>query len=194
MRLRLGINTCFAVKRWPRPADWAPIVRERLGLDLVQHSLDLVDLDVDEAGRTRQAGAVIEAARANGLELHSTFTGLAAYSRNLLLDPDASARQAAQDWYRRAIAFTATIGAAGTGGHVGAFSVADWVDHDRRAERWADLRGPPPRPALRRGGVGPGVLPGAKPAGRRGSGAGGGGEGMVAGGWPRGGRGCAPRA
>ena len=29
---RLGINTCFAVKRWPRVEDWAPIVRDRLGL------------------------------------------------------------------------------------------------------------------------------------------------------------------
>ena len=34
MRLELGINTCFAVKRWPTPADWAPIVRDRLGLRL----------------------------------------------------------------------------------------------------------------------------------------------------------------
>ena len=41
MRVRLGINTCFAVKRWPRPEDWAPVVRDRLGLELVQHSLDL---------------------------------------------------------------------------------------------------------------------------------------------------------
>ncbi len=41
--MQLGINTCFAVKRWPRPADWAPIVRDTLGLDLVQVSLDLVD-------------------------------------------------------------------------------------------------------------------------------------------------------
>ena len=31
MRVRLGITTTFAVKRWPRPADWAPIVRGRLG-------------------------------------------------------------------------------------------------------------------------------------------------------------------
>ena len=43
MRLQLGINTCFAVKRWPHPDDWAPLVRDRLGLRLVQHSLDLVD-------------------------------------------------------------------------------------------------------------------------------------------------------
>ena len=49
MRARLGINTCFAVKRWPRPRDWAPIVRWQLGLSLVQHSLDLVDLDAASA-------------------------------------------------------------------------------------------------------------------------------------------------
>ena len=42
---RLGINTCFAVKRWPQPERWATLVRDELGLDLVQHSLDLVDLD-----------------------------------------------------------------------------------------------------------------------------------------------------
>jgi len=42
---RLGINTCFAVKRWPQPERWATLVRDEFGLDLVQHSLDLVDLD-----------------------------------------------------------------------------------------------------------------------------------------------------
>ena len=41
---RLGINTCFAVKRWPQPERWAALVRDELGLDLVQHCLDLVDL------------------------------------------------------------------------------------------------------------------------------------------------------
>jgi hypothetical protein len=42
---RLGINTCFAVKRWPQPERWAALVRDELGLDLVQHGLDLVDLE-----------------------------------------------------------------------------------------------------------------------------------------------------
>lgn len=48
---RLGINNCFAVKRWPEPERWAAIVRERLGLDLVQHSFDLVDLTVSSRVR-----------------------------------------------------------------------------------------------------------------------------------------------
>jgi sugar phosphate isomerase/epimerase len=134
MRLRLGINTCFAVKRWPYPADWGPIVRERLGLRLVEHSLDLVDLAVDDPAKLRVELADL------GLELHSVFTGLAAYSSNLLLHPAADARAAAEAWYRAAIAWTAGAGGLSVGGHVGAFSVADWIDPPARRERWADLR------------------------------------------------------
>jgi sugar phosphate isomerase/epimerase len=130
---RLGINTCFAVKRWPQPRDWAAVVRDELGLDLVQHSLDLVELDPasDLAG---QAGQVRDACDAAGLTLHSTFTGLAAYSSNLLLHPDAAARDRARGWYRRALDFTAAAGATSTGGHLGAYSVGDWRDPARRQQ------------------------------------------------------------
>jgi D-erythrulose 1-phosphate 3-epimerase len=110
-RYRLGINTCFAVKRWPEPKRWAEIVRDRLGLDLVQHSLDLVDLDAPRPLVERQAAAVRAACDQAGLELHSTFTGLAVYSSNLLLHPDPDLRAPAEGWYRQAIAFTATVGA-----------------------------------------------------------------------------------
>jgi hypothetical protein len=136
MRLRLGINTCFAVKRWPRPEDWAPIVRERLDLRLVQHSFDLVP----GAAPTVDARALARAAADAGLELHSTFTGLAAYSDNLLLGPEPAGRAAALAWYGWAIDWTAALGGQATGGHVGAFSVRDWVDPARRDERWTGLR------------------------------------------------------
>lgn len=144
MRLTLGVNTCFAVKRWPRPEDWAPLVRERLGLGLVQHSLDLVEIGWSDAPSdaliAAQARRVREAAAAHRLTVHSTFTGLAAYSSNLLLHPDEAARQRAAEWFRRVIAFTAQVGAAGTGGHVGAFGVADWQDPLSRQALGADLQ------------------------------------------------------
>src|SRR6266545_6284966 len=110
MRLRIGVNTCFAVKRWPRPEDWAPLVRDRLGLRLVQHSLDLVDTSAAAPGLEAQALVITEAVTGHGLELHSTFTGLAAYSSNLLLAHDAADRQAALAWYRSVIGFTAGVG------------------------------------------------------------------------------------
>src|SRR5690348_17372857 len=97
----LGINTCFAVKRWPEPERWVAIVADELGLGMVQHSLDLVDLDADAPVRA-QAEAVAAACAARGIAVHSTFTGLGAYGRNLLLDPDPVQRQRASVWFRRA--------------------------------------------------------------------------------------------
>jgi hypothetical protein len=134
MEIRLGVNTCFAVKRWPRPQDWGPVVRDRLGLRLVQHSFDLVDREAaDPAGFRDAVGTA-------GLDVGSTFTGLAAYSANMLLHPSAETREAAEGWFEWAIGWTADIGAAATGGHVGAFSVADWDAPRARAARWEDLR------------------------------------------------------
>jgi sugar phosphate isomerase/epimerase len=138
--VELGVNSCFAVKRWPLPGDWARIVRDDLGLSLVQHSLDLVDLDVAGPAAADQADAVRDAVRDNGLTLHSTFTGLTAYSSNLLLHPDAAARERAERWWERAVDVTAAMGAAATGGHVGAFSVPDWRDPGRRSFLEGELR------------------------------------------------------
>jgi len=140
MRLQLGINTCFAVKRWPMPDDWAPVVRDQLGLRLVQHSLDLVDLHGAPELMATRASDLKGAVTRHELALHSTFTGLAAYSANLLLAPDAVDRTAAEAWFRTAIAFTAQAGASAAGGHVGCFSVSDWDDATRRAELWAGLQ------------------------------------------------------
>ena len=136
MRVRLGVNTCFAVKRWPLIEDWAPIVRDRLGLRLVQHSLDLV---ADHASQADAAG-VAAAAGAAGLMLHSTFTGLAAYSNNLLLHPDPVDRQAAVEWFDWVIDWTAAVGGIATGGHIGAFSVPDSTDTWRREALWRELQ------------------------------------------------------
>lgn len=135
----LGINTCFAVKRWPRPEDWAGVVRDDLGLDVVQHSFDLVDLDGTPSWRDEQADELRAACDAADLTLHSTFTGLAAYSSNLLLHPDPRYRSRAAEWYRRAIEFTSCAGAPATGGHIGAYSVADWLDDGRRKDLAVDL-------------------------------------------------------
>jgi D-erythrulose 1-phosphate 3-epimerase len=138
MRLELGINTCFAVKRWPLPSDWGPIVRDRLGLGLVEHSFDLVSLDRDTSNR--DAAMVAAVARKYGLDVRSTFTGLAAYSSNMLLGPDPAVRDGAMHWFRGAIEFSESVGAVATGGHVGALSVADWRDSEARSERWEGLR------------------------------------------------------
>ncbi len=137
---QLGINTCFAVKRWPRPADWAPIVRDTLDLDLVQVSLDLVDLTQSDESMARDVDEHLEAADRHGIRIHSVFTGVAGYSTNLLLHPGERERDAAERWYERAIEFAAQLGVESVGGHVGAYSVPDWADAERRSMLWDELR------------------------------------------------------
>jgi sugar phosphate isomerase/epimerase len=138
MRLELGINNCFAVKRWPLPQEWARIVRDRLHLSLVELSFDMVDTCADSI--EAESASVSAVADKFGLTIRSTFTGLAAYSSNMLLSPNAAARANADSWFRRAIDFSGNVGAVATGGHVGAFSVTDWHDSKLRAERWDGLR------------------------------------------------------
>jgi len=142
MKLELGINTCFAVKRWPLPADWAAIVHERLGLRLVEHSFDLVSIGGSRGSTAleQEAREVSSAAQDFELEVRSTFTGLAAYSSNLLLSPDETVRSDAESWFRAAIEFSVAVGARATGGHVGAFSVGEWQNAGLKADRWTGLR------------------------------------------------------
>jgi len=141
MRARLGINNCFAVKRWPQPDDWASIVANDLGLEEVELSLDVLAGPDTPAGRDRLAERTRTALARHGLRADTVFTGLAAYSLNLLMHPDPSRRAAANRWYREAIALTARLGASAVGGHVGSLSVRDAADPATRAQRWADLRG-----------------------------------------------------
>ena len=136
---RLGVNTCFAVKRWPEPDAWAELVRRRLGLTLVQHSLDLVEPMSPPALLEREGAAVRKACGDAGLEVHSTFTGLAAYSSNLLLHPDPEARALAEVWFGRMIDFSAALGAGATGGHVGALTARDASNEKRRADQGRQL-------------------------------------------------------
>jgi sugar phosphate isomerase/epimerase len=140
MKVNLGINTCFALKRWPRPADWASVVRNDLGLDLVELSLDLIEGTETFSGRRDAIERTRAALDANSLSAHATFTGLSAYSLDLLMHPDPARREAALTWYRSVVDLTAALGAGATGGHVGAMSVPDWAFPERRAQRWEGMK------------------------------------------------------
>ncbi len=131
----LGVNNCFAVKRWPEPAVWAAVCRERLGVEAVQYSLDLTDLGLASSVLTKQARRIRQACADQGLRIHSAFTGLNAYNSNLLLAPDAADRRAAVRWYRKALWFTTEIGGKMAGGHLGALSMTEAANPVTRTRR-----------------------------------------------------------
>ena len=130
--IELGINNSFAAKNWPEPRAWARIVAEELGLCHVQFSFDLLDPTLPEPGLSVLCDEVLAAVESYSLRLRTTFTGSIAYAQNLLAHPNAIFRSQAQQWFEAALDVTGKLGAAGTGGHIGAMSVADYLDPDRR--------------------------------------------------------------
>jgi sugar phosphate isomerase/epimerase len=120
--MAFGVNLSFCVKRWVSAESWVPLVREELGLDLVQFSFDLIDptwpdellaeLAADLRRRTEEAGVVA----------HSAFIGLAHYTYNQLLHPDPRVRDVAESWLRRAYRFCAQAGMPRVGGPLGAIA------------------------------------------------------------------------
>src|SRR5579883_3530599 len=96
-QLHLGINVCFAVKRWPEPDQWVRIVKDELGLDCCQFSFDLLDPLLDEAAVLAYADEVRACAASHNLLVHSAFTGLAAYSWSQLLHPQESVRARSEE-------------------------------------------------------------------------------------------------
>lgn len=132
---QLGTNLSFAVKRWPEPEQWARVVRQELHLSLVQFSFDLLDPWWPSEVAVPLARRVRAACAHEGITLHSAFVGLAHYTYNQLLHPDAGARAAARTWFERAIDLAAEMGAEQVGGPPGGMSVADAAD-----ERTVDHR------------------------------------------------------
>ena len=137
--MRLGVNLSFAVKRWPEPAEWARIVREDLGLELVQFTLDLIDPWWPEALRQSLTRQVRQASEQWGIQIGSAFSGLANYCFNDLLHPDPAGRAASLEWWRRAADVAAEIGAGVIGGPLGGMSVRDAADPTRRERLYDEL-------------------------------------------------------
>jgi len=128
----LGFNNCFAVKRWPLPVDWAEVCAKELEVDLVQFSFDILDPTMSEPALAEMISQTVDALHETGLTIHSTFTGLAAYSRNLLTHPNPGMRADAIRWYAGAMEMTRKMGAKITGGHLAALSRRDYADVERR--------------------------------------------------------------
>ncbi len=135
----VGLNLCFAIKRWPEPEEWARIVADELDVKSVQFTMDLIDPWWPESDRRAMAGRVRTAAAARGIAIHSVQIGLAGYTYNGLLHPDETARRIAEDWWRRSIDMAAELGAGAVGGPIGALSVADAASSDRQAALYAEV-------------------------------------------------------
>lgn len=131
-RCILGVNNCWAVKRWVEPEAWVEIVASKLDLEYVQFSFDLLDPRVNPEALDYMVSRILDSCREYGVRIQSCFTGLAAYSFNLLSHPYLPLRADGFDWYTKALALASRLKAEAVGGHVGALSVKDYRDERRR--------------------------------------------------------------
>ena len=137
--MNFGVNLSFTVKRWVEPQVWAKIVREDLGLNLVQFTYDLLDPWWPEDVRRAMTADVRKAASDWGIQIESAFSGLANYCFDGLLHPDPGGRKASLEWWKRAFDVAAEVGAKASGGPLGGMSVADATDPKRREQRYFGL-------------------------------------------------------
>ncbi len=137
--MKLGTNLSFSVKRWVEPESWARVVKHDLGLDLAQFSFDIVDPWWPQELRTSVAKRIRKAVKAENLELHSAFVGLAHYTYNQLLHPLEEGRKASMQWYKNAIDFAGELEVEAMGGPVGALSADESLDAGICNERYRIL-------------------------------------------------------
>ena len=128
----LGVNNCWAVKRYVEPDEWIEITATKLEVDHVQFSFDLLDPRTEDSALNHIVSRTLDCCEDYGIKIHSCFTGLAAYSYNLLLHPDPAMRRGAVDWYEKALVLAAKLKAEAVGGHIGAFSVRDFRNERKR--------------------------------------------------------------
>lgn len=137
--MKLGLNLSFAVKRWMEPERLAAMVKHDFGVDHVQFTWDLINPWWPQEYREILAGKFHDAFMKEGVEIDSTFSGLAAYSYGQLLAPDELERKAAFVFFKRAIDMTRELGAEVMGTAVGALSYDDARNSKRREERYREL-------------------------------------------------------
>ena len=130
----LGINTCFAIGRYPEPEEWLRVVTEELGLSHVQFSFDLLDpVIVDWDVVQRKCSHIAELAAAAGVHIDTATTGEVPHKSNALLDPDPTIRRCYLRWYENLIRASSILGAEGSGVYLGTLSSKDNADPERRS-------------------------------------------------------------
>lgn len=136
MDVTLGINTGFAINRFPEPEEWTRIVAEELGLDTVQFTADLLNPFLPEDLVSREAEKIRGLCDRCGIRVQTTFTS--AFTRvNHLLHPNREVQRIWLDWFKRFFRLSRSLGAEGSGSHFGILSVRDNADSATRQRRIA---------------------------------------------------------
>lgn len=134
MDLRLGINTGFAINRFPLPEEWIPVVADELGLDTVQFTADLLNPFLPDGLVAREAEKIRGLCDKYGIWVQTTFTS--AFTRvNHLMHPNPELQRVWLAWFKKFLKLSRDLGAEGAGSHFGIMSVPDNANPAIREQR-----------------------------------------------------------
>ncbi len=129
--VKLGINTGFALNRYPSPEQWMKIIGEELGLHYVQLTADLINPSLGESIIQDHIKRINKLRKEYDLTIESVMTG--AFTRvNHFSHPDPTVRRFWKDWFRKLADITVAIGANHLSSHFGIMCYEDLHDGKKR--------------------------------------------------------------
>ncbi|MAE13833.1 D-erythrulose-1-phosphate dehydrogenase, partial [Candidatus Woesearchaeota archaeon] len=131
--MKLGINTGFALNRFPRPEQWLKIVGKDLGLKYVQLTADLLNPSWGEAIVNDYIDRINALKITYNVEIDSVMTG--AFTRvNHFSHPDPHVRRYWINWFKQLADITKRLGATNLSSHFGIMSHEDVNDPIKREQ------------------------------------------------------------
>lgn len=130
-RYRLGINTGFALNRFPLPEQWLKVIGSDLGIKYVQLTADLINPCLGEEIINDYIKRINDSRKKYGVEIDSVMTG--AFTRvNHFSSPDEKVRKFWKGWFKKLIDIAISIGANNVSSHFGILCYDDLYDDKRR--------------------------------------------------------------
>ncbi|MBW2968071.1 sugar phosphate isomerase/epimerase [Candidatus Woesearchaeota archaeon] len=122
--MRLGINTGFALNRFPRPEQWMQVIGEELGLSHVQLTADLLNPSLGEEITSDLVRRVKQCQAQYDVHIDSVMTG--AFTRvNHFAHPDEAQRRYWLNWFHKLGDIAVELGATDLSSHFGIMCYED---------------------------------------------------------------------
>ena len=128
VKIRFGINTSFALRRWTQPKQWMELIYSQFELDMCELSLDLLDPMLREPTKTEYMQEMLELGDDYPIDLISCRTGRNQYKDDMLLHPNFGHRMNSVQWLENAIDIAAYTNASYVGGYFGGLVIQGHSD------------------------------------------------------------------
>jgi len=144
-KYQLSVNTGFLVNRFTEPSQWVKEVSDKIGINRVQFTADLINPSLPNDLIEKQTNKTKEELDRYGVSVSSTFTG--AFTRlNNLTHPDNDFRDYYENWFYKFVDISSVLGSHSLGSHFGILTQPDLNDEssskyltDEAIKRWVKI-------------------------------------------------------